>query len=89
VNSFGMDVLMTLVSQDEPFLTGVKEFNNELNKNFVNQMIIYENNLSQFLENFYGQPPQKYYTNIDLICLLKEIEYDDQEEIIVKKNEET
>lgn len=72
-NTFGMDVILALISKDEPYLPKHGSLMDQINESFVNEMIARENEAEYLLSVFYNESIQKKYTNKERVCHIKEI----------------
>lgn len=72
-NTFGMDIVWSILSKEEPYLTQEKNLLDKINECFIQEMAVRENEADHFLSVFYNQSIQKRYTNINKICTIKEL----------------
>lgn len=72
-NTFGMDVIIAIVSKDEPYLPKQENLTDKLNESFIREMIARESEAEYLLSAFYNETIQKRYTNMDKVCQIKEI----------------
>lgn len=72
-NTFGIDVIIAIISKSEPYLPKQENLTDKLNENFIRDMIAKESEAEYFLSAFYNETLQKRYTNMDKTCQVKEI----------------
>lgn len=75
-NTFGMDVIIAIISQDEPYMLAENDENpvKKLNESFIQEMATRESEADYFLSIFYDQSVERRYTNINNVCHIKEID---------------
>ena len=72
-NTFGMDIVWSILSKEDPYLTQETNLFDKINEGFIQEMAGRENEADYFLSVFYNQSIQKRYTNINKICTIKEL----------------
>ena len=72
-NTFGMDVIIAVVSKNEPYLPKQENLTAKLNESFIREMVVRETEAEYLLSTFYKETLQKKYTNMDKVCQIKEI----------------
>lgn len=72
-NTFGMDVILAIVSQNDPYLPKKDALVDQMNESFIKEMIARESEAEYLLSVFYNVSIQKKYTNKDRVCQIKEI----------------
>lgn len=90
-NTFGMDVMLALVSKGEPYVLSKIEQKSQLapvNETFLQNMISQEEEHNKFLMEYYDFQIEQKFTNFHKVCKIREINPEINDEIIVKKNEE-
>jgi len=90
-NTFGMDVMLALISKGEPYVLGKKEQMSQMapvNETFLQSKISLEEEQTKFLMEYYDFKMEQKFTNFHKVCKIRELNPEPYEEIIVKKNEE-
>jgi len=89
-NTFGMDMIYALKAKGEPYLVNPKYVETTINETFLQKMCKREEEASHFLSMYYETDVERRYANYEKVCRIKELgpEHVDDEEIIVKKDED-
>jgi len=91
-NTFGMDVMLALVSKGEPYVLSKNEQMGQVaqvNENFLQSMIAQEEEQNKFLLEYYDFQKEQRFTNFHKVCKIRELNPpNNEEDIIVKKHEE-
>jgi hypothetical protein len=91
-NSFGIDMIISIVAKGEPFMVQHESKEDEINSEFLLNMTEKEKESEYFLNSYYSTSFIWEYTNLSRICKIKELaqdyENDFDDTIIVKKYED-
>lgn len=71
--TFGMDVILAIISQDEPYPPKKDNLVDQMNESFIREMIVRESEAEYLVSIFYNENIQKMYTNKDKVCRVKDI----------------
>jgi len=70
---FGIDVVFTIDNIDTPYLNYRLLPKQTINRDFISDMVAHEKDLSLFLAKYYDTSFSLRYTNLDKVCLIKEL----------------
>ncbi len=88
INTFGMDIVSAIIEADEPqFIKGHSMFE-QLSPEFVENMVSKETEAFDFLAQFYNYSLCPKYTNLHKVCTIRELKVIEDDDIIVKKDED-
>jgi len=88
INTFGMDIVSAILEVDEPKLNNELKISEQLNPEFVENMVSKETEAFDFLSQFYNYSLCPKYTNLHKVCTIRELKVEEEDDIIVKKDED-
>jgi len=87
-NTFGLDIIIAITSKSEPYFAKENIPLNLVSQSFVDFKADLESEASRFLIEYYQTMIQGRYQNMDKICTIRELDFEDDDDIIVKKYED-
>lgn len=88
MHTFGMDIFFTVSEFEEPFILPRNDLNFPLNEEFIQSMVQKEHEGYHFSTLYYNKQVLQHYTFIYQTCSIKDLDWDAEDRIIVKKYEE-
>jgi len=66
-------VFWTMTARQRPYLDLTKSVEEKMSIEFIRLMSNKEQEMAQFMSNYYDMIPEQRFTNMDRICLIKEL----------------